>query len=380
MISIFKKLASKLSGHNKVSIDCNTYNEINNSIPSINNSNNLKPISKGIVNVTKIIIYNYEVVCTYLNEFIAIDLETTGLNCFTDEIIEISALKFKNGIIDKKFDSLIKPQKPISNYISSINGITNEMVKYAPNIEKVMNDFYCFIINEVNMNIPLVAHNADFDAKFLIYYLQKYGFSIDLEFCDTLHLSRKLHPEFENHKLATVISNYNITNDNAHRATFDAEACGKVFISQMNEIKSKYSSQITNLDSFAFEIANHIKKILYDKGLDINTLSYTYTSYLTVHCLYPVIKIKTKGKQKYVIITNEEYKILNSNSEFLPCSKTEGENNVRYIISSIENLFNLNHIIIQRYEKQYDSMKNYIENCKKGVYSVADFIDKSITI
>ena len=145
------------------------------------------------------------------------------------------AVRAKNAITNKRAEGFVDSR------ITSYNVCYTKLLR-------------CFIINEVNMNIPLVAHNADFDAKFLIYYLQKYGFSIDLEFCDTLHLSRKLHPEFENHKLATVISNYNITNDNAHRATFDAEACGKVFIAQMNEIKSKYSSQITNLDSFAFEI------------------------------------------------------------------------------------------------------------------------------
>jgi len=92
------------------------------------------------------------------NEFISVDLETTGLNPSKDEIIEISAIRFVNGEIKDEFTTLIKPIALIPKKITSITGINDSMVSDAPKIVDVFKDFLNFLDNKI-----IVAHNIDFD-------------------------------------------------------------------------------------------------------------------------------------------------------------------------------------------------------------------------
>lgn len=93
--------------------------------------------------------------------FVAIDVETTGLSPVYNELIEISAIKYEKAKKKDTFSTLIKPKKEISDTITNITGITNEMVKNAPNIEQVMPKLIDFI-----GEYPIVAHNANFDYSF----------------------------------------------------------------------------------------------------------------------------------------------------------------------------------------------------------------------
>ena len=119
-------------------------------------------------------------------QFIAFDLETTGLNIDEDEIIEISAVKFINGEYHSNFTTLVKPKKNISKQISDLTGIDNEMVQSAPLIEDVLDDFLSFINNNI-----LVAHNIEFDLSFINRVINQNQKNISIKnTCDTLLLSR----------------------------------------------------------------------------------------------------------------------------------------------------------------------------------------------
>lgn len=159
--------------------------------------------------------------------FVAVDVETTGLSCVANEMIEISAIKYvRNQVVDK-FTTFVKPKLAIPYYITKITGITNEMVENAPMIEEVMPNLIQFIGDAI-----IVAHNASFDFGFLQNY-SNYSFSKN-KVVDTVRLSRMLHPELPNHKLGTVAKYIGIEEDGFHRAEFDCECCAKIYMKYMN--------------------------------------------------------------------------------------------------------------------------------------------------
>jgi len=171
------------------------------------------------------------------DEFIVIDFETTGLNPYKNEIIEIAAVKFKNGYIIDEFVTLVKPINKISREITKINNITNSMVKDSPTIEKVFSDF----INFIGDNL-LVMHNAKFDLGFLNCNIARLNLKVPpvINTLDTLSLSRKLLPKLKNHKLGTILNKLNIRNKNCHRAHGDAMATGQmliIFLEMLKKIK-----------------------------------------------------------------------------------------------------------------------------------------------
>lgn len=158
-----------------------------------------------------------------LMNFVAIDVETTGLSPVYNELIEISAIKYENVQKKETFSTLIRPKKLISSSITNITGITNEMVKNAPLIEEVMPKLIDFI-----GEYPIVAHNANFDYSFLQNNSNK-SFSKN-KVIDTVSLSRKMLPNLPNHKLNTVSKYIGIQENGFHRAEFDCECCAKIYI------------------------------------------------------------------------------------------------------------------------------------------------------
>ena len=160
------------------------------------------------------------------NDIVVYDLETTGLDSETCEIIEIGAIKIEKGKITKKFSSFVKPKTPIPEDATRINHITNEMVADAPKIEDVIVDFYNFcegcIISGYN--------NTSFDNKFL----KKAGMKVGLKFnhrnLDVFTLASASHLGTHNLKLGTVSAALGIDLTGAHRAYNDAFATAKVLL------------------------------------------------------------------------------------------------------------------------------------------------------
>ncbi len=158
--------------------------------------------------------------------FTVVDLETTGLNPKTSEIIEIAAVKVKDGVITEKFDTLIKPSIGfIPENITKLTGITNPLVIDKPKIEQVFPEFLDFIKDSI-----IIAHNAKFDLSFLnetSYQLT--GKLIQNPVICTLILSSRLFPDLRSKSLSHLAYYFNITYRRKHRALSDAEVTYELF-------------------------------------------------------------------------------------------------------------------------------------------------------
>jgi DNA polymerase-3 subunit alpha (Gram-positive type) len=160
-------------------------------------------------------------------DFVVFDLETTGAKAPPCRITEIGAWRISNGSITEEFHTLVNPECPIPAFISSLTGITDEMVRDAPVFNDVAEMFMDFIGDSV-----LVAHNASFDMRFLNHEigLLYEDYRVANPCLCTVHLSRKLLPDIENHKLKTVAQHFEISLVNHHRASEDARATAEIFV------------------------------------------------------------------------------------------------------------------------------------------------------
>lgn len=159
-----------------------------------------------------------------IRDYIAFDLETTGLSPETDQIIEIGALKVKDGKVVERFMEFVKPDQPITPAITSITGITNEMVAGARTTEDIVRDFIEFCEDYV-----LIGHNIMFDYKFSKKYAVAHGYSFEKKGIDTLKIARKVHKDFASKSLGALCEYYKIENQAAHRAYHDALATAKLY-------------------------------------------------------------------------------------------------------------------------------------------------------
>ncbi len=165
------------------------------------------------------------------NDFVIYDVETTGLDTNTCEIVEIGAVKIKKGSIVETFQTLIKPKSPIPDIITRITNISNDMVEGCPGIEQVLPAFKTFCEGCV-----LGGYNsANYDDKVLSAQSRKLGLLFDNPTTDVILLARSKMAS-SNYKLSTVVKNLGIVLIGAHRALNDALATGKVLL-KLNEIK-----------------------------------------------------------------------------------------------------------------------------------------------
>ncbi len=167
--------------------------------------------------------------------FVVFDLETTGAKAPPCRITEIGAFRVENGAVTAKFHTLLNPDSPIPPFISSLTGISEDMVKDAPRFRDIANEFLAFIGDSV-----LIAHNSLFDLAFLNHEIGRvYGdYRIGNPSLCTVQLSRRLLPDIENHKLNTVADFYSIDLINHHRASEDAHATAEIFINLLKDLET----------------------------------------------------------------------------------------------------------------------------------------------
>lgn len=166
----------------------------------------------------------YKKSSNFVKDYIVFDLETTGMNCYNNEIIEIGAIKYKNFIEVDRFQQIIKPKGSVDPFILRLTGITKAEIDNGLKIESVIDDFLEFI-----KDFPLVAHNASFDMKFLMYTLIKTGRKYrEITSIDTVTLARRYIDETENHKLETLKNLMNM-NNKSHRAIDDCLVTNEVY-------------------------------------------------------------------------------------------------------------------------------------------------------
>ena len=181
-------------------------------------------------------------------EFVIFDVETTGLSSVYDTIIEIGAVKMKNGEVLERFDKFINPHHPLSEQTINLTSITDEMVSAADDEDVVIKQFQDFYGDR-----PLCGHNVQFDVGFVNAALRRAGLSeITQPVVDTLEVSRLLHPEQNRHTLDSLAKKYNVSLEHHHRANQDAEATGYLMYKLLDAFKKKYSEDnLNNLNGYA---------------------------------------------------------------------------------------------------------------------------------
>ncbi len=181
------------------------------------------------------------------NTYVVFDLETTGFNAGAgDQIIEVGAVKIKNGEIISKFSKLVDPKRKLVKKITEITGITDEMLKGQASEEEVIKEFQEYI-----QDLPLVAHNAKFDMSFLEMAYKKYGLGeIKNTVIDTLELSRVLDSNYARHNLSALVKRYDVEFDenNHHRADYDAEATAYVLMKMLKKLNDQNIKKLTDIE------------------------------------------------------------------------------------------------------------------------------------
>ncbi|QDD70140.1 PolC-type DNA polymerase III [Lactobacillus amylovorus] len=181
-------------------------------------------------------------------EFVIFDVETTGLSSVYDTIIEIGAVKMKNGEVLERFDKFINPHHPLNEQTINLTSITDEMVSAADDEDVVIKQFQDFYGDR-----PLCGHNVQFDVGFVNAALRRAGLSeITQPVVDTLEVSRLLHPEQNRHTLDSLAKKYNVSLEHHHRANQDAEATGYLMYKLLDAFKKKYNEDnLNNLNGYA---------------------------------------------------------------------------------------------------------------------------------
>ncbi len=180
--------------------------------------------------------------------YVVFDTETTGFNAGAgDQMIEIGAVKIKDGQIIDRFDEFINPNRPLPKKITELTQITDDMLKDADNEEEVTKRF----LNWAG-DLPMVAHNAKFDISFIEMSMKKYDLG---EFkntvIDTLELSRTLDRGYSRHSLSALVKRYNVDfdEDAHHRADYDAEGTALVFNKMIKKLSSQNYDYIDELEN-----------------------------------------------------------------------------------------------------------------------------------
>lgn len=165
------------------------------------------------------------------NTIVVFDIETTGLDPATDQIIELGAVKIENGNIVEKFSTFVKPTKKLAYEIVNLTGITDEMLEDAPPIDLVIKDFYDF-----SKGCILCGHNIiGFDIKFIRREGENAGLDFNNELIDTMNEARVSKLKITRFNLGTVVKALGLTLEGAHRAWNDAFATAQVLL-KLNEI------------------------------------------------------------------------------------------------------------------------------------------------
>ncbi|MCM3128753.1 PolC-type DNA polymerase III [Paenibacillus sp. MER 78] len=164
-------------------------------------------------------------------EYIVFDIETTGLSVTQNKIIEIAAVKMQDDKEVDRFATFVNPHERIPYNIQQLTNINDDMVKDAPELEPVLQDFVKFVGNGI-----LVAHNARFDIGFIQANLKTIGMEpLENPVLDTLELARLLHPTMKNHRLNTLADKYKVSLENHHRAIDDTIALAGILTGLLND-------------------------------------------------------------------------------------------------------------------------------------------------
>ncbi|MBQ7523642.1 MAG: PolC-type DNA polymerase III [Oscillospiraceae bacterium] len=184
-------------------------------------------------------------------EYVAFDLETTGLDARKEEITEIGAAIFRGDTVVAEYKQFVNPQKPLSPRISELTGITDAMLADAPTIDKVLPEFLAFCGDR-----PLAAHNAEFDIGFVRAACRRCKIDFEPTYIDSLVLAQNLLPQLEKHKLNLVADALSLPEFNHHRALDDALTVGYMLARFAGMLEEKGVSRISQINNLMYELGS----------------------------------------------------------------------------------------------------------------------------
>lgn len=166
-----------------------------------------------------------------------IDFETTGISPEQGaRATEVAIVLVEQGRIVDRFQSLMNAGAHIPAFITQLTGISNAMVRAAPDVGEVMRQASGFV-----GDAPMVAHNASFDRKFWMGELSRLGLPAPQPFACTMLLSRRLYPQAPNHKLGTLVDYHHLPRTGAaHRALADAEMAAELLLRIQQDLQRRH--------------------------------------------------------------------------------------------------------------------------------------------
>lgn len=190
-------------------------------------------------------------------EFVVFDIETTGLSGRFCRIIEIGAVKIRDGSTVANFSQYVNPGVPIPEKITELTGITQADIDGADDEKTALTKFLEFCGDAV-----LVAHNAKFDTSFIHRTAERFSIPFSCTFIDTVTLAWKLLPEAKNYRLDVVAKALNLRSFNHHRAVDDAEILVEIFNNLLNMSAEKGCTSISELNTLLPN--GNVKKLKYN--------------------------------------------------------------------------------------------------------------------
>ena len=222
-----------------------------------------------------------------VDDYCVLDLETTGFSPLYDEVIEVGILRIRNNEIVDEYNTFTKPNFGIDEYITKLTGITNEMVNNMPTFKSLKNEIIDFIGDDI-----ILGHNTSFDIAFI---QKKFEQEYNNEYIDTLQLSRKVYPNFENHKLTHLAEKLGFPRD-SHRSIEDCITTKKLY----DTIKAKLNNENISLESlFYSKHSINVKDI--ESNIDvIDENNFFYNK----HCVFTGTLEKMTRKEAMQLVVN----------------------------------------------------------------------------
>ena len=290
-------------------------------------------------------------------DYVVIDFETTGFNPYNDRIIQVAAVRYRNHELVDQFVSFVNPERFIPNRITSLTGITNYRVSDAPTIQEVLPLFLAFLGEDT-----IVAHNASFDMRFLKSNANMLRLPEPKNIViDTVFLAKRYMKHAPNHKLETLKRMLGIRLS-SHNALDDCITCAAVYqkcAAIQEEGQKKTKKETVEED----EVYTLIKEMLVKHNRDIEWIrNVSVGSYLDIKAFYPIIRVKVKGRKKYVLTEKTEQEILGiyPTLKCEPALKSE-IGTTRIMIESIEDFTKLENYILESYDAVMQALNEYKE-------------------
>ncbi|SFI34360.1 MULTISPECIES: 3'-5' exonuclease [unclassified Bacillus (in: firmicutes)] len=283
---------------------------------------------------------------TFTGDYVVIDFETTGFNPYQDSIIQMAAIRYRNHICTDQFVSYVNPEKMIPSRITMLTGIRNFDVAAAPTIDIVLPEFVSFLREDT-----IIAHNASFDMRFLKSNMERLRLGTPKNVVlDTLSLAKRYIKHTPNHKLETLKRLLQIEVA-SHNALDDCFTCAAVY-QKCVEIKvgEEKKKGITKEEERAYEI---VKEILEKHNKDTTAIrSASVGNYLDIKAMHSFVRIKLKGRKKYVLTNKGQDEIATLYPNVICEAATKSEWGLtRMRIDGPEDIVAFEGMILEAYEE-----------------------------